>query len=137
MDNFYSTTGVPESFLHVLLASKIKYYSFYCLDVLKEISIYCSRIILPSLKCILQTNNNIEQLDPLYWQRGRLSLSLWSEIFGQIKFAILHIKSLDCYQQYSVVPWKQCDSYFIWENTTAKPPQYTLKKLKTLKISIL
>ena len=104
MDNFYSTTGVPESFLHVLLASKIKYYSFYCLDVLKEISIYCSRIILPSLKCILQTNNNIEQLDPLYWQRGRLSLSLWSEIFGQIKFAILHIKSLDCYQQYSVVP---------------------------------
>ena len=27
IDNFYYTTGVPESFLHVLLASKIKYYS--------------------------------------------------------------------------------------------------------------
>jgi len=61
MDSFYSTTGVPESFLHVLLASKIKYYSFYCLDVLKEISTYCSRIILPLISF---TNKQFEQLDP-------------------------------------------------------------------------
>ena len=48
MYKFYSSTGVPESFQHVLLASKIKYYSLYiiyCLDVLEEISILFLNIL--------------------------------------------------------------------------------------------
>ena len=48
MYKFYSSTGVPESFQHVLLASKIKYYSWYiiyCLHVLEEISILFLNIL--------------------------------------------------------------------------------------------
>ena len=138
MDNFYSTTGVPESFLHVLLASKIKYYScyiIYCLDVLKQISILFLNILSSIKLCF--TN---KQWD---WTTVSITLAVWEAFPFFVVRNFWTNKNCNTPQEPRLLAAIfRCSLKTVWfslysEITIAKPPQLTPKKLTTLEILIL
>ena len=137
MDKFYSTTGVPESFLHVLLASKIKYYSWYiiyCLDVRKQIIILFLNILSSIKLCF--TN---KQWD---WTTVSITLAVWEAFPFFVVRNFWTNKNCNTPQEPRLLAAIfRCSLKTVWfslysEITIAKPPQLTPKKLTTLKILI-